>query len=130
VGEIALDKFLIEYMQRNGETRVISAVRGGPITSDATMDDARQVKLQESASSVILAGPDTLGISFHEMSDEFSKELSQADLVIAKGQANFYVFSEHKNELRCPVVSFFRSKCQLVSGLFGFHENINVATIL
>ncbi len=130
VGEIALDKLLIEDMRKNGHTEVISPVRGGPITSDATMDDARQVKLHEAATSVILAGPDTLGISFEEMSDELRKELSLADLVIAKGQANYYVFTEHKDEVNCPIVSLFRTKCHLVFDRFHASENINVAAVL
>ena len=69
VGELALDKLLIQELQRNNAI-VISAVRGGPITSDATIDDARQIELHAAAPSVILAGPDTSGISFQEMSEE------------------------------------------------------------
>jgi len=156
VGEIALDKLLIEDIQTQdtrrktqdarqeenvpglesgvlsleSSSKVISAVRGGPITSDATMTDAQQVNLHEASASVILAGPDTLGISFEEMSKEFEKELSQADLVIAKGQANYYVFSEHKDEVGCPIVCLFRTKCRLVSGIFHAAENINIAAIL
>ena len=130
VGEIALDKLLIEDIRVNHSTEVISAVRGGPITSDATMDDAHQVKLHEAATSVILAGPDTLGISFEEMSEEFERELSKADLVIAKGQANYYVFSQHKHEVDCPIVSLFRTKCHVVWEIFDVAENINIATIL
>lgn len=130
VGEIALDKLLIEDIRVNHNTEVISAVRGGPITSDATMDDAQQVKLHEAATSVILAGPDTLGISFEEMSEEFKRELSKADLVIAKGQANYYVFSQHKHEVNCPIVSLLRTKCHLVWDIFDAAENINIATIL
>ena len=134
VGEIALDKLLIEDIQTQdsleSSSKVISAVRGGPITSDATMADAQQVNLHEAAASVILAGPDTLGISFEEMSKEFEKELSQADLVIAKGQANYYVFSEHKDEIGCPIVCLFRTKCRVVSGIFHAAEDINIAVIL
>ncbi|GAH29734.1 unnamed protein product, partial [marine sediment metagenome] len=44
---------------------VTSVLRGGPITSDATMEDGEEVGLQEAASEIILAGPDTLGISFN-----------------------------------------------------------------
>lgn len=130
VGEIALDKLLIEDMQKDGNTKVISAVRGGPITSDATMTDAQQVKLHDAAASVIFAGPDTLGISFEEMSKEFEEELSRADLVMAKGQANYYVFSEHKGEVSCPIVSLFRTKCRVVSSIFGSADDISIAAIL
>jgi uncharacterized protein with ATP-grasp and redox domains len=130
VGEIALDKLLIQELQRSGNTSVISAVRSGPITSDATMDDARQVRLHEAASSVILAGPDTLGISFEEMSEELRTELSQADLVFSKGQANYYVFSEHRDEVNCPIACLFRTKCQVVSSIFGFAGDISIAAFI
>lgn len=130
VGEIALDKLLIREIQREGQIQVISAVRGGPITSDATMEDAKQVNLHDASSSVILAGPDTLGISFYEMSSELKDELSKADLAMAKGQANYYVLSEHKDELKCPIVCLFRTKCEVVSSIFGSDENINIAAII
>ncbi len=156
VGEIALDKLLIEDMRKR-DTRhktqdsrqrkqisslesevlglgsskeVISVVRGGPITSDATMDDAQKVGLHEAATSVILAGPDTLGISFDEMSEELREEIAQADLIIAKGQANYYVFSEHKDEINCPIVILFRTKCPVVYSIFHASDNVSVAAIL
>lgn len=130
VGEIALDKLLIEELQRSDHTSIVSAVRGGPITSDATMEDAQQVKLHEAASSVILAGPDTLGISFEEMSEELKTGLFQADLVFSKGQANYYVFSEHRDEVNCPIVCLFRTKCQVVSSIFHSPTDISIAAIL
>lgn len=130
VGEIAIDKWLIKAIKSSGYTEVVSAVRGGAITSDATIDDAKQVKLDDVADSIIITGPDTLGISFYEMSNELKDEIAKADLIIAKGQANFYVFSEHKNEVSCPVACLLRTKCHVVSSLFNFSRNINVATIL
>jgi len=129
VGEIAFDKLLIENIQANGAP-VTSAVRSGPITSDATMDDANQVNLKDAAYSVILAGPDTLGVSFKEMSQEFRSELSSTDLIIAKGQANYYVFSEHKDEVNCPIVCLFRTKCHIVSSVFGYKNNISIAAFI
>jgi uncharacterized protein with ATP-grasp and redox domains len=142
VGEIALDKLLIEDMLRQdvrqkeqtssleSSKEVISAVRGGPITSDATMNDAQQVGLHEAATSVILAGPDTLGISFDEMSEELRQEIARTDLIVAKGQANYYVFSEHKDEVNCPIVSLFRTKCPVVYKIFHASDNISIAAIL
>ena len=130
VGEIVLDKMLIKCLRYESGGIVVSAVREGPITSDATMDDAKQVKLSEAASKVIFAGPDTLGIRFEEMSDEFKDEMSKADLIFSKGQANFYVFSKHKSEVKCPVVLLLRTKCDYVSGVYDYGENINIAAFL
>jgi uncharacterized protein with ATP-grasp and redox domains len=95
VGEIAFDKLLIKELRKYGAS-VTSALRGGPITSDATMEDGETVGLQEAASEIILAGPDTLGISLNEMSDRLKRELQTADLVITvqKSPVKLPVFSE------------------------------------
>jgi uncharacterized protein with ATP-grasp and redox domains len=129
VGEIAFDKLLIKELIRYG-TSVTSALRGGPITSDATIEDGETVGLQEAASKIILAGPDTLGISLHEMSDQLKRELQTADLVIAKGQANYYALTEYRSEVPGEIACLFRTKCEIVSNELGETGKINVAILL
>jgi uncharacterized protein with ATP-grasp and redox domains len=129
VGEIALDAVLIRELRRHG-CRVTSAARGGPITSDATLDDARAVGLDQAADRLILAGPDTLGISFREMSDDLRAALATADLVIAKGQANYYVFSEYRDQVPGPVFSLFTIKCHPVAKRWGAERRATVAAFL
>lgn len=128
VGEIALDRALLSDLRRRG-IYTISAVRSGPITSDATMDDAQFVGLHDAVDEVILAGPDTLGISFEEMSDALRDALQSADLVISKGQANFYAFSEHRDEIPGDLVYLLRTKCDAVSSVFGGRGKISVAAL-
>jgi uncharacterized protein with ATP-grasp and redox domains len=129
VGEIAFDKLLIKELKNYGK-KVIVAVRGGPITSDATMKDAIYVGIQEFADEIILAGPDTLGISWKEMSEDLKNAIKEVDLIVCKGQANFYVFSEYKKELKQKIVCLFRTKCSVVSQIFGKKENINIALLI
>jgi len=129
VGEIAFDKLLIKELRRYGVS-VTSALRGGPITSDAIMEDGETVGLQEAASKIILAGPDTLGISLNEMSDQLKRELQTADLVIAKGQANYYALTEYKSKVPGEVACLFRTKCEVVSNELGETGKINVAILL
>lgn len=129
VGEIAFDKLLIKELIRYGAS-VTSALRGGPITSDATMEDGETVDLQEAASKIILAGPDTLGISLNEMSDQLKRELQTADLVIAKGQANYYALTEYRSEVPGEIACLFRTKCEIVSNELGEIGKINVAILL
>lgn len=129
VGEIALDALLINEMKSLG-AYVVSGVRGGPMTSDATMDDAKAVELDKLSDEVILVGPDTLGLSFEEMSKRCRKELQKADLVIAKGQANYCTFSEKDPVVRGKVVCLLRTKCDLVAGIFGGRGRISVAALL
>ena len=129
VGEIAFDKLLIKELRRYGVS-VTSALRGGPITSDATIEDGETVGLQEAASKIILAGPDTLGISLNEMSDQLKRELQTADLVIAKGQANYYALTEYRPKVSGEVACLFRTKCEIVSNELGETGKINVAILL
>jgi damage-control phosphatase, subfamily I len=118
VGEIALDKLFIQELQRHG-CRVTSALRGGPITSDATMEDGRAVGLDTAVDRLIVAGPDTLGISWEEASLDLKEALQNASLIIAKGQANYYVFSEHRSKLPGQVFCLFTIKCQPVADVIG-----------
>jgi len=129
VGEIAFDKLLIKELRRYGAS-VTSALRGGPITSDATIEDGETVSLQEAASEIILAGPDTLGISLDEVSDRLKGELQTADLVIAKGQANYYALTEYSSKVPGEIACLFRTKCELVTNELGETGKINVAILL
>jgi len=129
VGEIAFDKLLIRELRRYGSS-VTSVLRGGPITSDATMEDGETVGLQEAASEIILAGPDTLGISLNEMSDQLKRELQIADLIIAKGQANYYALTEYRLKVPGQITCLFRTKCEIVSNNLGETGKINVAILL
>jgi len=129
VGEIAFDKLLIKELIRYGAS-VTSALRGGPITSDATMEDGETVSLQEAASKIILAGPDTLGISLNEISGQLKRELQTVDLVIAKGQANYYALTEYKPKVSGEIACLFRTKCEIVSNDLGKTGKINIAILL
>lgn len=127
VGEIAFDKLLIEELNRAG-SRVTSALRGGAITSDATVDDGREMGIGDVA-RVIEAGPDTLGISFPEMSPDLRGELSRADLVISKGQANYYVLSEFRAEVPGRIAFLLRTKCDLVASKFSQEGKVSIAVL-
>lgn len=126
VGEIALDRLLIDQLRFRG-ARVASVLRGGPITSDATWHDGETVGLAESSDEVFLAGPDTLGISLAEGTPRLLKALAESDLIISKGQANYYVLSEPDTPVKGDVAFLFRTKCELAArryGLKGKYRNI------
>jgi hypothetical protein len=133
VGEIAFDRLLISDLKKRGWF-VISALRGGPITSDATLEDGLYVKMQDYADMVICAGPDTLGISWDEKSPELTEALERTDLIISKGQANFYLFSDLKvpgqKQIKKPVMCLLTTKCPYVSSYFKQTNLISVAKFL
>jgi len=127
VGEIAFDKLLIQELQQYAP--VVSTIRGGPITSDAVMEDAVQVGLDRVA-PLVVAGPDTLGISLDEMSQELREEMASADLIIAKGQANYYVMDDYRHQAEQRIACLFSTKCDPVSGNFGLRGKANIAALL
>jgi uncharacterized protein with ATP-grasp and redox domains len=127
VGEVAFDKELVRELRRQApHVHVTSALRADVMTSDATLDDGRAVGLAE-VSDVIASGPDTLGICFAEMTPEMHSAIARADLIISKGQANFYVFDDRPAQVRVPVVCLLRTKCLVVSRHLGFDRIVNVA---
>jgi len=129
VGELALDAAFIEEIKRSSGP-VISALRGGAITSDATYEDGLAIGLHQISDRMILAGPDTLGISFPEMSVEMTEELREANLILAKGQANYYVLSEYRGQIPGEVFLLFSTKCDPVATRFGLRGKHLLATFL
>ena len=79
---------------------------------------------------VIVAGPDTLGISWEEASPELREAMRDARLIIAKGQANYYVFSEHRGKLSAEVFCLFTIKCQPVAEALGVQPKQAVGIFL
>jgi len=129
VGEIAFDALLVREIRSYGAT-VVVPYRGGPITSDATLEDFRAVGLDAAADEVFEAGPDTLGISLEEASPRLVEELARADLTLTKGQANFYVAFGCRERLGRAVACLLTTKCDLISGKFGTPERLSLATVV
>jgi uncharacterized protein with ATP-grasp and redox domains len=129
VGEIALDTLLVAELQRHG-CDVTVAVKGGPITSDAVWQDALDVGM-DGLAPLILTGPDTLGLPLDEMSPELRRELRRAELVLSKGQANYYACSELAPDLPAAIFSLLRTKCSVAAQSLGLDRaRANVAALL
>jgi len=126
VGEIGFDRLLISAIR--AKRKIICAVRGGVMTSDVTREDARYFGLTRSL-KVIKSGPDTLGLLREELSGAIRKALLDCDLVIAKGQANYYFFSTYRTLTKAPVVHLFTTKCDLVARQFGRKGKIGIAVL-
>ncbi len=129
VGEIVLDGLFIRELRRLG-AYVTSAVRGGPITSDATWDDALAVGLDRDVDELIVAGPDKLGVSFKEMSPDLRGALASADVVVTKGQANYYVFSAYRERVPGKVFGLFTIKCDPVARVWNVPARSMIAAFL
>ncbi len=110
-GEIVFDRLLIEELS---DHEVTACVRGGPIINDATLADAEQVGLIE-VCPVITTGSDAVGIEWEETSDELKTAFAEADLVIAKGQANFETLAGRPENL----YFILKAKCDCVARELG-----------
>lgn len=90
-GEVWLDRLLIEQVAPGRRLGVV--VRGAPILTDATEEEARAAGLHNYG-DLLTTGSDSMGISLALCSSEFKRRYSAADLVIAKGSANFQTLEE------------------------------------
>jgi uncharacterized protein with ATP-grasp and redox domains len=104
-GETVFDRVLIETL----EQPVIYAVKGGPTLNDATREDAVAAGLEEVA-EIVSTGSDAPGTVLESCSPAFRQLYDQAELIIAKGQANHEALDEGGRRLffllqvKCPVL--------------------------
>lgn len=106
-GEAVFDRLLIEQFAPGKTTY---AVKGSPIINDVTRSDATASGLHEVA-EIIDNGNDAPGTVLSLCSPAFMKFFNEADLVIAKGQANYESLNEADRELffltrvKCPIIA-------------------------
>jgi damage-control phosphatase, subfamily I len=110
-GEIVFDRLLIEQLS---DHEVTACVRGGPIINDATLVDAEQVGLAELC-PVITTGSNAVGVEWTEASDELRAAWAEADIIIAKGQANFETLTDTPGNRYLILMA----KCQCVAQELG-----------
>jgi len=86
-GEIVFDKILVTELMKRG-IEVVYSVRQGPVLNDATIEDAEQAGMT-GLCRVIEGVSQFLAVNEESCSPEFLTVFRKADIVIAKGQANF-----------------------------------------
>jgi uncharacterized protein with ATP-grasp and redox domains len=105
-GETVFDRVLIETL----EQPVIYAVKGGPTLNDATWEDAVAAGMGEVA-EIVSTGSDAPGTVLRFCSPTFRQLYDEAQVIIAKGQANHEALGEGDHRLffllqvKCPVLS-------------------------
>jgi uncharacterized protein with ATP-grasp and redox domains len=105
-GETVFDRVLIETL----DLPVTYAVKGGPILNDATIDDAMAAGLDEIA-EVVSTGSNSPGTILRHCSDDFRRRYDEAQMIIAKGQANYETLSNEGERIffllqtKCPVIA-------------------------
>ncbi len=116
-GEIVMDKLCVEVLQvvyPNLSVTVI--VRGAPVLNDATVEDAAQVGLDTLPGVRLLSNGDNIaGTALGRISVEARKALYEADVIIAKGMANY----ETLQGCGLPIYYAFLCKCRMFADRFG-----------
>ncbi len=113
-GEVVLDKLLIRAIQSQfPDIQVDIIVRGMPALNDATMEDAIQTGLTDIA-RVTGNGTGITGTFLPKISEEASRIIHNADLLISKGQGNF----ETLRGCGLNIYYIFLCKCKLFTKRF------------
>ena len=107
-GELVFDRLLLELLPRE---KITVVVKGGPAINDALRVDATEAGL-DGLVAVTDTGCDGAGIELAACSPEFQQRFARADLIIAKGQANF----ESLDGGRKNIFFLFKVKCAVVAG--------------
>jgi uncharacterized protein with ATP-grasp and redox domains len=89
-------------------------IKGGPAINDALLADA-QVAGLEGLVALMDTGSDGAGIVLDDCSAEFQRRFARADLIIAKGQANF----ESLDGCGQNIFFLFKVKCPVVARHIG-----------
>lgn len=117
-GEIVLDKILIRFIQEiYPKLKITVIVRGKNVINDATMEDAEEIGLTKQV-RCIGNGNSAPGTVFRDLSEEAKQVLTNADVIISKGQGNFEsMVGEGFNPYY-----IFLCKCELFVRRFGLQQ--------
>ncbi len=114
-GEIVFDRILIEQIRTCFPSiRIVASVNSGPVLNDALMEDAEAVGLCDLV-KVIENGHQDLGTVLERCSPQFRDMYFSADVIIAKGQANYETLDERPEN----IFFILKAKCELVAQSLG-----------
>ncbi|WP_459477850.1 damage-control phosphatase ARMT1 family protein [Clostridium saccharoperbutylacetonicum] len=117
-GEICMDKILLKQIKElNPSLKIFFGVRGKPVVNDSIAEDAYFVGIDEYA-EVVDNGDGSLGTVLHRTSSEFQEIYKKADIVIAKGQANYECLSEENKN----IYFLLMTKCDVIANNIGVPE--------
>lgn len=123
-GEIVMDKILLRQIRRiNPDIEITVIVRGAPVANDATMEDMEQIGMAE-LGRCMGNGTATDGTVLRNLSREARETIMNADMVIAKGQANY----ETLYGCGCNIFYIFMCKCMLFMDRFKVPKFYGVLT--
>ncbi|ODS39330.1 MAG: hypothetical protein A7315_11230 [Candidatus Altiarchaeales archaeon WOR_SM1_79] len=124
-GEIVFDKLLCRELKKF-DIHLTLVVRGEPILTDATIEDAHEFEFDKVVNQLLTTGCYAVGVDFDHLPKNLKQALDSADLIISKGMANYETFSETNYR---PIAYLLRTKCEPVAKDMGLRTNINVVKV-
>ncbi|MBU0624652.1 MAG: DUF89 family protein [Candidatus Thermoplasmatota archaeon] len=125
-GEVVLDRLALKELKKF-DIDLTLVVKEEPILTDATRKDISGLGMERIVDSIVEAPGFAVGIDLNSLTGEFGKMMENADLIIAKGMANFESLSE--TDL-APVAYLLRTKCSPVANALGLRKDINAVKLL
>jgi uncharacterized protein with ATP-grasp and redox domains len=125
-GEIVVDTLFMREIKKLCE-RLSVVVRGRPIISDATLEDALAVGVDKIADEILTNGKGAIGIIKEELPEDTLERLESADVIIAKGMANYESLSEG---LFDNVAFLMTAKCEPIARDVGVEVGDMVAMLV
>lgn len=123
-GEIVVDALFIENIKKISN-HIAVVVRGKPILSDATADDAKLAGIDRIADEVLTNGNGAIGIIEEELPPKTKKRIKNADIIIAKGMANYECLLESEY----TTAFLLTAKCEPVAESLGVKVGDMVAVL-
>ena len=124
-GESVFDRLLVREIKALGPM-VMGVVKGQPILTDVTIEDAKRAHLDECFDELMTTDSFAVGVDVRKVGARLRRELGEADLIVSKGMANFESLSE---EAYRPILYLLRAKCEPVARSIGAERNDNVAKL-
>ena len=122
-GEIVFDRILCQELKKcNPSMHLTLVVRGEPIISDATLEDAEELRFREVVDDIATTGCFAIGVDFTSIPHDLKIALDHSDIIICKGMANYEAFSETHYK---PIVYLLRTKCHAVAHSMGIPVGIS-----
>ncbi len=124
-GEIVFDTLLMAEIKKICEKLTV-VVRGKPILSDATLSDAKLAGVDRIADEVLTNGEGAIGIIEEELPAETLERLENADVIMAKGMANYECLSDSWFK---PIAFMLTAKCGPVAKDIGVEVGDMIAML-
>jgi uncharacterized protein with ATP-grasp and redox domains len=124
-GEAVFDRLVIEQLQAYG-VRVVGVVKGEPVLTDVTREDAERIGLDAVLDGILDTGGFAVGMDLELLDERTRNGMECADLVLAKGMANFEALSDSSIT---PIAYVMKAKCWPVARGVGARKGDNVVSL-